>query len=349
MDKSEDITLEERPTLGKSLSWARTRRELSVQDVADELNLGKDVINAIENDEPIEGMSSTYIRGYQRAYVRFLELDEEELMGENASSPQFRGTHENLQVIDKNMSMRGSSGGTSFPVKLFMPLLLVGLAVIYWPQIKSIFSQDNTQQTTQAAIVKEETDTEVIQTVEIKPVTIEESIASVVENAKQTEVQAADNETESVTVLETLADDSDQVAVTQVNDQGSEEGLETEIEPSDAVDTVTDENEESDENDVASVDSQETQAKITFVATGESWLEIKDAEDTRLYRNTLKLDRITVSGALPLKIRTGNLQALRILSLQGEQRKVDVFDDSTTVADFLVERDQSGRLKFTKL
>ncbi len=344
MDKTEDITLEEKPSLGKTLSWARTRKELSQQDIADELNLGKDVINAIENDQPIEGMSSTYIRGYQRAYVRFLELDEEELMGENASAPQFKGTHENLQVIDKNMSMRGAGSGSSFPVKLFMPLLLIGLVIIYWPQITSMFSRDETKQTTQAATVKEETDTEVIQTVEIKPATIEESIAAVVENAKESDAQA-----QAAAETEKIDDDSDQVTVAKVVDPSASPSDVPESTQSNQNKVEDDLSSEAEETDVASASPQETQTKITFVATGESWLEIKDAEDTRLYRNTLKLDRITVSGALPLKIRTGNLQALRVLSIQGEQKKVDIFDDSTTVADFLVEKDASGRLKFTAL
>ncbi len=346
MEKSDDITLEEKPSLGKSLSWARTRRELSQQDVAIELNLSKAIINALENDETIEGVSPTYVRGYQRAYIRFLELDEVELLGENVTATQFSGTHENLQIIDKDMSMRGSRSGVNFPFRLLMPLFLIGLAIIYWPQISSLFSRDNVEQTTQAATVQTETDTEVIQTLEIKPAASSNTI----------EVTEVEEQVSEEPIIEEIKQVALQTSEESLNDDG-QLTIEKVVDPiasqtDESVDTENNQNEVDDnqtpaETEVVSAEPQETHSNITFIANGESWLDIRDAENTRLFRNILKLDQITVTGVLPLKIRTGNLQALRVQVNQGEQRKVDVFDDSTIVANFLVEKDDSGRLKFT--
>ena len=344
MEQPDDITLEEKPSLGKSLSRARTTRELSQQDIANELNLSKVIINALENDEVIEGVSPTYVRGYQRAYIRFLELDEAELLGENLAASQFSSTHENLQTIDNDMFMRGNRSSIGFPFRLLMPLLLVGLAVVYWPQIFSFFSPGSDEQTTQAAIVQTETDTQMIQTVEIKATS--DNTAAVVtepeiEQIQQTQrVLLTENELENEPF-----DEGGHLTVEKVVDLTESIIDESEITQSDQDDV--DENLQSEQAGLASTDSPETHSEITIIATGESWLDIKDAENTRLFRNILKLDQITVTGVLPLKIRTGNLQALRVQANRGEQRKVDVFDDSTTVANFLVEKDESGRLKFT--
>ncbi len=338
MGTADDIKPKEKPSLGQLLSATRIKRKLSQQDIAEQLNLSRAIINALENDESMANVSSTYVRGYQRAYIRFLELDEDELLGQISSVPQYTPTHENLHVLDSNMSIDGRGSGFRFPFRLVLPLLLVGAGIVYWPQIVLFFAPENIEQTTQATTVESETDEHVTQSLVIQPSTTDNTATIVdVDNAQADSEQNFEQE-ESV---EIELVENDLLTVEKI--------VEPTILSIDEEENPLDEEKTIEETEIASADSQQIHSKITFIANGESWLEVTDAEDTRLFRNILKLDQITVSGILPLTIRTGNLQALSIKADQGEQRKVDVFDDATTVANFLVEKDEAGRLKFTAL
>lgn len=62
---------------GDSLREARKAKSLSVQDVADQLNLKNDVVEALEQDRAEEVAGLTYARGYQKTYARFLKIDSE--------------------------------------------------------------------------------------------------------------------------------------------------------------------------------------------------------------------------------------------------------------------------------
>ncbi|MFU8798094.1 MAG: helix-turn-helix domain-containing protein [Gammaproteobacteria bacterium] len=59
---------------------AREYRKLSQQDVALQLRLSPDVIDAIESDDYHKLPSQIFVRGYLRSYARLLNLSEEEII-----------------------------------------------------------------------------------------------------------------------------------------------------------------------------------------------------------------------------------------------------------------------------
>lgn len=65
---------------GKILAEKRTAWGLSIQDVASNLNLGPETIEALEADNYENLPGSTFVKGYIRAYARLLKLDVEDLM-----------------------------------------------------------------------------------------------------------------------------------------------------------------------------------------------------------------------------------------------------------------------------
>jgi len=65
---------------GKILSARREEWGLSVAEVASNLNLGADTIEALEADDYDSLPGTTFIKGYMRSYARLLKLDVEGLM-----------------------------------------------------------------------------------------------------------------------------------------------------------------------------------------------------------------------------------------------------------------------------
>ena len=137
--QNEDLQKEPEPffssdTAGKKLAVAREGWGLSVQEVADNLNLGVHIIEAVEADEYDKLPGSTFARGYIRAYANLLRLDPDELIAMVVVKPD-----QLLEIPMGNGASRfkGRSFGTNRKrssffqfvlfVLLFVVLVLFGL------------------------------------------------------------------------------------------------------------------------------------------------------------------------------------------------------------------------------
>ena len=418
--------------LGDILAVERNRQKLSQKQVAEQLNLNQLIINALENDLQIENISSTYVRGYQRAYIRLLGLDENELLS-NLVEPPVEQLQEQMHYLDKSLDLNRGKSNFRFLPPLLVMACLIAAAVYSWPKLTSVLenldnSNDSVEKTINSDTVPVETITQTQTTIEIeKPASqpaTENQIGTVENDIDVSAIQ--ENDQLATTLIETdidftnLSQSGENVEAEQINEvesltqvqtnqanstvdlpetqsqEGSQESLgdieivtqvieiqndinnslklseaeQTELAAIgnasvDDVEVATkitqilnleqnlDDNNNNDDIDVneenteLSGSQQENEAKITFVSNGESWLSISDADNNRLYRNTLKLDRVIVTGKLPLYVSTGNVNVLRLHAGQGEQQKVDIFSDKKTVAKFYVELDANGGLKFS--
>jgi len=83
-----DIPLGEidQSSYGKRLIAAREARQLSVEDVAAQLNLHHSVISALEQERHDQLPTPAFVRGYLRSYARLLGIDGDELVREYGSS-----------------------------------------------------------------------------------------------------------------------------------------------------------------------------------------------------------------------------------------------------------------------
>ena len=121
-------------TAGKKLAAAREGWGLSVQEVADNLNLRVNIIEAVEADEYDKLPGSTFARGYIRAYANLLRIDADELIAMVVVKPD-----QLLEIpLGKGATrFRGRSFGTNRKprsffkfvifVLLFVVLVLFGL------------------------------------------------------------------------------------------------------------------------------------------------------------------------------------------------------------------------------
>lgn len=368
MDESLQIE-PEKTAIGALLKAEREKQKLSRKQVAEVLNLSESMISALENDQESHSIPPTYVRGYQRAYVRLLRIEESEVLDDLSHVSAIERPHQDLHYFDKNLMLsKKSNSSLKMLTKVAAVILLFAIAFLNWPKITSFLSLNdeeqisgNSSQFEAEVITNEGVAEQKIVILNAAPVA-DSSTENVVEISDSQEIDQAVAESENnsgiTTEIINLANNLDQseqldnvAAEIDENAIQSDNQIESKIselllprKQTSDVDLPLD----GEQQDVlASVNEQETQATITFVSNGESWLSIADAQENNLYRNTLKLDRVTVTGDLPLFVRTGNVGVLRVLAEKGEQQKVGIYDDSRTVAKFFVDVDVQGRLKFT--
>ncbi|MBZ5575236.1 MAG: DUF4115 domain-containing protein [Acidobacteriia bacterium] len=69
-------------SLGDTLRRARLKRNLELNRIADELKISASMLKAIEDERFDKLPGGVFVRSFVRQYARFLELDEDEMVGE---------------------------------------------------------------------------------------------------------------------------------------------------------------------------------------------------------------------------------------------------------------------------
>lgn len=120
---------------GKILAEKRTAWGLSIQDVASNLNLGPETIEALEADNYENLPGSTFVKGYIRAYARLLKLDVEDLMENIDLQPERITEIPSTRAALKQKGMtrtrdkKKSGKGKIFKWFLFLVILVALIAV----------------------------------------------------------------------------------------------------------------------------------------------------------------------------------------------------------------------------
>ena len=91
--------------LGEMLQLAREKKGMTLEQVAREMRMRVDVLNAIETDNPGH-IPSVYLKGYIRNYARFLGVPTESI---EHRIPQARGSDPEVQSVFKESLPRNSS------------------------------------------------------------------------------------------------------------------------------------------------------------------------------------------------------------------------------------------------
>jgi cytoskeleton protein RodZ len=128
---------------GELLKEAREKLGLSQKDIASQLNLQVDILDALENNEDEKLPASAYVRGYIRSYARIVKLDGDTLVRlyENDAS----GPPEIIPDI-KNHSQASS---TDKPVKAVTYLITFALALLLIAWLQSNYVIEKNRPTTE--------------------------------------------------------------------------------------------------------------------------------------------------------------------------------------------------------
>jgi len=132
IDKQPELVHADSPsdTPGTALRKAREQLALSVSDVAVQLHLSRNVIEALENDEYQKLASISFARGYLRSYAKHLKLDPEDIINRftklNIVEPE-------RAPIQKNIVKEVKAGDRSVKwISYFIALALGTLVIVWW-------------------------------------------------------------------------------------------------------------------------------------------------------------------------------------------------------------------------
>jgi len=137
-------------SVGLLLKEAREAKNLSLLDVAAELRLTRDVVAHIEQQQWDKLHGRPYARGYFLNYVKFLQLDESEML--RNFNQQYKNDEPEL-VLSKKIEPSQTEktvpwGGIVFVV---LALALTGFAYNHWQTTTKVETQANNAQPTESS------------------------------------------------------------------------------------------------------------------------------------------------------------------------------------------------------
>ncbi|NKB78073.1 MAG: hypothetical protein GKR96_13815 [Gammaproteobacteria bacterium] len=127
-----NLSSENTVSAGELLSSARISWDLTVEDVALNLNLGTDTINALEQNEYDRLPGHTFVRGYIRSYAKLLKLDEVAVLDAvelEETIPDTSIPRMNPRPYSRATVKKKKSGGAFF--KILLGLIFLGVGGLY--------------------------------------------------------------------------------------------------------------------------------------------------------------------------------------------------------------------------
>ena len=276
MSKSDSNShTEKNNDFGFVLTEARKSKNYSVDDICEHLKIPKNVISAIEASNVEALPAPTYSQGYIRAYAKFLEIADDDLLAMyNEAVP-----HELASSLKPRSSLPGEASSQSPLVKMVTMLLIVGgITTVLYGSIQ--YYQEKADVMENQLESKERSFTG-------------NSLDSPGSNRLDTpedQVLTEDDETaiESSDPLESPASES-QIESVQITAESSEEA-------------VSEQDESIPQDDV-----------IKILAEQGAWMEVRDATRARLLYNMVPSgDSKLLQGEGPFRISMGNARSTRV-------------------------------------
>ncbi|MDX1335635.1 MAG: DUF4115 domain-containing protein [Gammaproteobacteria bacterium] len=285
LDEDKNIAEEEeqQPSsgFGELLSQAREQAGYSQQDVAVELHLKPELIQAIDDEKLDELPEPAYVRGYLRSYARMVSVDVETVL--NAYSSLNHETPE--WEFNEPARHEVAQGRKLTPVTIIVFVITLGLLVTW------LLTEGNGGMN-EADVVAEAPAPE--------PEPLQEPVPVAVETPEST----ADPESFPPNELSAEAEPAlAEEALVQ------EDSLTLEEEPVEEVAIVED---GLDNFELASVQADGTDS-VVLRFNQESWAEVFDANGVQLLRGLMKSGTVQqLSGTAPFSVFLGNTPAVEI-------------------------------------
>lgn len=319
---------------GSQLRQERERQGLSLEEVAEQLNLRPAVIRGLEEDQYDQVPIATYRRGYLRAYAKLLGVDDKRVA---QAYDALYGRDDLDRTVTPTYRTQPPSrlGAWLFRlVTLLIVLGLIGLTLLWWQSREgnALFGLGDT--------VSMEASRDNAGAPQGSDTTVTESAAA---NADASPAATAtQNEPDDLPPLP--EDDSDLGLVDDAppNADASRDTAATgteEVEASAAIGTVAATASTEPSADTATaVDANDTAAdtpnRLTLIFNEQSWTEIYDANDQRLLVGLQDAGtQAQVEGTPPFRLTVGNATGVDI-RYQGDNVDLSEHTGSNNVARF---------------
>jgi cytoskeleton protein RodZ len=291
---------------GAQLKDQRERLNISIEEISKKLRLDKAIIERIEEDDYQDTLPRAYLKGYLRNYAKEVNLSEVEILGafngliEAKEDIQLNavGNEKRRLIVDKR------SGASSKMVVSIVLISIVG--AILWFGWKT-WNNENSTAGTDATIELSEKKQE---NSEIKngqiPLSFEvEKKTDFIESGnQQSAVQTENNLTNSTSESKSLA----------------------ETESNSRIDTVDDT-----ANSVQDQTVNDNKDAIILVYSGQSWVDIRDAEGERIIFGLKEAGHISrASGVPPFNISLGDASVVT-MSVAGKNVDLSMYPEQTKI------------------
>lgn len=308
MSNSESDIEEKESDFGSMLAEARKSKNYTVDQVSEHIKIPAHFITAIEDNNIAALPNATFAQGYIRAYARFLEISENNVIEVyKRSLPQEQATS-----LKPRSNLRGEASSQSPLIKtITMLLIIAGIAAViygsfqYYQEKADVLESE--RELKERSFTGNSLDSPGTTGLNIKQDTaITDDDNLMAEQSGTGESLTEENITESEPVN---AETSDEIATTIEQD--------------------TPQNEEVSENDV-----------IEIFAENGSWVELRDASTARLFYNMIpKGGRRVLEGKAPFRISLGNAKTTRVL-VNGLEIDMTQFIRPNNTASFAVSTEE---------
>jgi cytoskeleton protein RodZ len=265
-------------TPGQMLHSQREKQKLSIEEIATRIHLDVKIIEAIENDSS-EGMpAAIYVRGYLRSYAKIVGADADEVIKlYNSDSPP--PPPEILPEVKPPSQISSNDK----PVKAFTYFITLGLVLLLLIWYQSNFVVDNRTDAEQANTPTNINGTDVTYSVINHP------------ESWKSPNNIAEKENEESTAAEPFEQNNELEIITAIDEITAVESSSTEATPEEITT----------ENSPLSVRGYGPD-KIEMTLTSDSWIEIQDANDNRLFHDLARAGRqYSINGTAPITVLLG--------------------------------------------
>ncbi|MFM2482868.1 RodZ domain-containing protein [Celerinatantimonas sp. YJH-8] len=308
---------------GLQLKAAREAAGLSVQEVATRLNLRRQVVVDIENDNAEHHISATFFKGYIRSYAKLLNIPESVVLA------SYEATHEPIQpaqmhTFSQRLDDRSNDSRLKWLSIIIILILLISLGIWWWQNhsfsdilpssmngSESNPTQSNTiplsqpsDPATDIPVVTEKPDDNATPTAEPAhpdATTPAPAMPSPPANAAQTALHVAEQLSQSSSQTQTSAVPTPSVNRADPNIASVATSVDAPVQ--------ADEPTATDKTMAASVNSSSSSPAISQLQLRFSkacWIEVRDASDNRLAIGVKQVGQVIVlNGQPPYKVTLG--------------------------------------------
>ncbi|WP_298768677.1 RodZ domain-containing protein [uncultured Shewanella sp.] len=277
-DGDNDETVSQELTLGEQLKCAREIKGLSIDDVAEQLNLRPMVVRNIEADDFSELGGSTYVRGYVKNFARIVQANPNQIQAcldtclANEQQP-------NMQSFSRQTTRQARDGRLMLLTYLIVVILLA-LLVWWWVQKSSMETELDISQPTAEEMAQNQ------KALNQDTVNAEKSNEGAVNN----DLMTLDNSPKNISdpVLDKAS----------VNTEASDTSLDN-----------TDDNNNEGPNSAVTAPA----SSLLFTLKGDCWIKVTDATGNVLTSGLEKANEtLNLSGKAPFSVLLGAPQSVTV-------------------------------------
>lgn len=141
-------------TVGQLLKQEREQRKLTLEHVAKQLNLKVEVLKSLEADQPDKAILPTFMRGYVRAYARFLKMPEQQLLSRFEQVHQVKSTPvKAMKTFSNRQAKQQTETRFMWLTYVIVAILLASLAAWLWQGARDFTGTIGSTDTTEPIVI----------------------------------------------------------------------------------------------------------------------------------------------------------------------------------------------------